>query len=467
MPQNDFAMIDSSATKLVLLCLVIFNTVSSDTPVTYDTNVEPIFRQNCFKCHGEDKAKAGINLQSYVSALKGGSGGAVVVAGRSSGSLLYQAITHQNDVTPMPPKRPKIADDQIETIRMWIDQGLLETSKSKSLIVKRDIEFVAATGSKLDGPPPMPETLPEVKLTDVHRPFPVIAMDASPWAPLLAAAGPECVQLYHLESQKPCGVLPFPDGEPHVLRFSHDGALLLAAGGRPVQSGKVVLFDIRTGKRLTEVGDEIDTVLAADLSPDQQQVALGGSSKIVKVYATKNGELLYKMGKHTDWITAIEFSPDGNRIATADRAGAIHLWDAKTGGILLSLTEHKEAVRALHWRPDNRILASGGEDGKLVWWDAKDGWPVKVHNSAHEPERPKGYYGKLRGGVLAVRFAPDGHLITAGRDGKVHYWDAEPGKLLLTFQVPGSLPISVSASSDSKTLIAGDAAGQLHFWKAP
>jgi len=133
----------------------------------------------------------------------------------------------------------------------------------------------------------------------------------------------------------------------------------------------------------------------------------------------------------------------------------------------LSLSEHRAAIRALRWRSDSRILAPGGEDGKLVWWDAKDGWPVKVRNSAHVPGRPKGYYGKLGGGVRAIRFAPNGPLITAGQDGKIHCWDAGRGKILSTFLVPGSMPVSVSASADSKTLVAGNTAGKLHFWMHP
>jgi len=63
----------------------------------------------------------------------------------------------------------------------------------------------------------------------------------------------------------------------------------MVAGGRPVESGRVVLFDVRSGNRLAEIGDEVDAVLAADLSPDQRSVALGGSGRVVKVYSTADG----------------------------------------------------------------------------------------------------------------------------------------------------------------------------------
>ncbi|MGY8687877.1 MAG: WD40 repeat domain-containing protein, partial [Verrucomicrobiales bacterium] len=94
---------------------------------------------------------------------------------------------------------------------------------------------------------------------------------------------------------------------------------------------------------------------AADLSPDQKLLALGGSGKVVKVYSTADGTLQYKIEKHTDWITATAFSPDGKHLATADRAGGLHLWDASGGGIILSLSAHKASIRALDWRPDNKF----------------------------------------------------------------------------------------------------------------
>ena len=138
------------------------------------------------------------------------------------------------------------------------------------------------------------------------------ALAASPWAPLVAIAGHERIYLYDLAKRAPAGELAFPEGVPYVLRFSRDGATLLAAGGRGVQLGKVVLFDVRSGKRIATVGEEHDIVLAADVTADGKLVALGGPGKVVKVYSVADGKLKYEIKKHTDWITALEFSPGWN-----------------------------------------------------------------------------------------------------------------------------------------------------------
>ena len=431
----------------------------------FSDHIKPILRRHCLKCHGDDKQEADINLQAYSSLLKGGSAGKIVEAGRSSQSLIFQAITNSDAEARMPPNSPPLSKVEIDLIRRWIDSGLRETATGKSMAKSRDLTFQPASnaGAKPEGQPAMPDDLPEFAGPKVVRPLPVLAMDTSPWAPLVAVAAQEHVRLIHAESEEVVGRLPFPEGVPHVIRFSRDGAVLMVAGGRPVESGRVVLFDVRSGKRLAEIGDEVDAVLAADLNPDQRLVALGGSGRVVKVYSTTDGKLQYKLTKHTDWITAVAFSPDGKTLASSDRVGGIHLWDAKSGGIVLNLGEHKAAVRALDWRADSKLLASAGEDGKVIWWDITDGFPAINKPNAHPPRRPAGTYGSIPNGVLAARFDRDGNLVTTGRDQVVRLW-ATNGTQKKAFTIKSGIPISAAISNDGARIISGDATGLVQFW---
>jgi hypothetical protein len=441
------------------------NRTAEDARPNFSDHIKPILRRHCLKCHGDDKQEADINLQGYSSLLKGGSAGKIVEAGRSSQSLLFQAITNSDAEARMPPNSPSLSKENIELIRRWIDSGLRETATGKSMAKSRDLTFQPASnaGVKPDGPPAMPGDLTAFVGPEVVRPLPVLAMDTSPWAPLVAVAAQEHVRLIHTESEEVVGRLPFPEGVPHVIRFSRDGAVLMVAGGRPVESGRVVLFDVRSGRRLAEIGDEVDAVLAADLSPDQRLIALGGSGRVVKVYSTTDGKLLYKLTKHTDWITAVAFSPDGTKLASSDRVGGIHLWDASSGGIVLNLGEHKAAVRALDWRADSKLLASAGEDGKVIWWDITDGFPAIVKPNAHPPQRPVGTYGIIPNGVLAARFDRDGHLVTAGRDRVVRLWTTD-GNQKQAFTINSGIPISAAITSSGTRIISGDTTGFVQFW---
>jgi len=435
-------------------------------PRNYEDHVKPILRKHCFQCHGDDRQKADLNLQSYATLMRGASAGKVVVPGRSGQSLLYRAITNDDPDARMPPKSPALPKGSIAVIRKWIDDGLREEAAgSRSLSQKRDLSFQPAEGAgSRPSSPAMPGTLPRITTPKVKRPLPVLAMGSSPWAPVTAVAGQEHVRLVHSDTKQELGRLAFPEGVPHVIRFSLDGTLLLVAGGRPVESGRVVLFDVRTGNRVAEIGDEVDAVLAADVSPDQTLIASGGSGRTVKVYGTADGKLRFRLDKHTDWITALAFSPDGTKLASADRAGKIHLWDARsgTGGLLLTLAEHREAVHALDWRSDSQVLASVGEDGRAIWWNVTEGWPAVQKSNAHPVKRPTGVYGELPNGVLAACFARDGRLCTTGRDKVVRVWDvqgASTGSVSIA-----ATPISVTVSYNGR-IIVGDSSGEIRFLK--
>ena len=133
--------------------------------------------------------------------------------------------------------------------------------------------------------------------------------------------------------------------------------MLLAAGGHAAQSGCVVLYDVKSGRRIAKIGDELDSVLAADINSTQTLVALGGPSRVVRIYSAQTGELQHEIRKHTDWIYAVEFSPDGKLRATADRSGGLFVWEGETAREVQNLRGHTNAVFDVAWRPDAATAA--------------------------------------------------------------------------------------------------------------
>jgi hypothetical protein len=433
--------------------------------VNYEENVRPILARRCFTCHGNGEAKNGLSLETYAGIMKGGASGDAVTPGRLGNSLLYLAVAQEKDgVVRMPLGQPRIPEAEIAVIRDWIQQGVLETANSRPKgPVVASLEFHPSSLNKPAGAAAMPESLAPLALPETARAHPVTALAASPWAPLVAIAGHERIYLYDFEKRTLVGELPFPEGIPYVLRFSRDGSMLLAAGGRGVQMGKVALYDVRTGQRRATLGQEIDIVLAADISAGGKLVALGGPQKIVKVYTVADGKLAYQIQRHTDWITALEFGPDGTRLATADRSGGIYLWESATGGIIVSLAEHKDSVTSLDWRSDGLLLASGSEDGQIILWNAQDGFPVATIANAHTPKAAPGSYGKVEGGVLGVAWMPDGRLASVGRDRVLRMWSSE-GKAKGASAPDDVLLTKVAGACDGKLAIAGDYDGRLLVW---
>jgi mono/diheme cytochrome c family protein len=97
--------------------------------VTYAGDIKAIFDKSCVKCHGAEKPKAKLRMDSLEGVLKGSADGKVIETGNSAKSPLVHSIAQLGDEDHwMPPKNNKakiapLTADQIGLIRAWIDQG--------------------------------------------------------------------------------------------------------------------------------------------------------------------------------------------------------------------------------------------------------------------------------------------------------------------------------------------------------
>ena len=98
---------------------------STEKGVTYAKDIRPIFEQTCFKCHGSEKQKGKLRLDSLEAALKGGEDGKILKPGDSAGSDIVVAVARLDDDKAMPPadKGKPLNKEQVGLIRAWIDQG--------------------------------------------------------------------------------------------------------------------------------------------------------------------------------------------------------------------------------------------------------------------------------------------------------------------------------------------------------
>jgi hypothetical protein len=424
-------------------------------PVTYDQHVLPLLKDKCIGCHNQDKKRGGLTLNNYLKLMEGGSSGACVKPGDPDNSLLFRLASHSQEPV-MPPRSAKLPAESLELIRKWIAAGAPESAGSKVHVApKSKVDFTLAkvVKGRPAGPPPMPPaTLRLEPVVRAARGTAVTALAASPWAPLVAVGGQKQVVLYHNDTLDLLGVLPFPEGVPQVLKFSRNGSLLLAGGGRGGKSGRVVVWSVKSAERLFEVGEESDSILAADVSPDQTRVALGGPGKVVRVYSTRDGKLLNEIRKHTDWVTTLEFSPDGVLLASGDRNGGLFVWEAFTAREYFGLRGHSAGITEVSWRADSNVLASGSEDGTVRLWEMENGNQVRG-------------WGAHSGGTQSVRFTHDGQLVSCGRDRATRSWNGSGGAVR-AFENLTDLALRTTFSYDSKRVIAGDLAGQVFVWNA-
>lgn len=93
--------------------------------LAYDKDIKPILEASCFKCHGSEKQKGKLRLDSLEAALKGGENGKVIEAGKSAKSPIVISVSRLDEDSAMPPedKGKPLTKDQVGLIRAWIDQG--------------------------------------------------------------------------------------------------------------------------------------------------------------------------------------------------------------------------------------------------------------------------------------------------------------------------------------------------------
>ena len=97
--------------------------------VTFEKDIKPLFDKSCVGCHGAEKPKGKLRLDTLEATLKGGVDGKVLEPGKSAGSFLVANIAFLGDEDDfMPPPKNKLGlkqltPEQIGLIRAWIDQG--------------------------------------------------------------------------------------------------------------------------------------------------------------------------------------------------------------------------------------------------------------------------------------------------------------------------------------------------------
>ncbi|MEJ5274560.1 MAG: DUF1549 domain-containing protein, partial [Thermogemmata sp.] len=91
----------------------------------FEKQVQPLLRQHCWKCHGDDpgKLRGGLDLRTRHAILQGGDSGPAVDLRQPDKSLLLQAVHYKDEHIRMPPKG-KLSEAEIAILEKWVKDGL-------------------------------------------------------------------------------------------------------------------------------------------------------------------------------------------------------------------------------------------------------------------------------------------------------------------------------------------------------
>lgn len=104
-----------------LICYLSSNAAAA---VDFAKDIQPILQNTCVKCHGPEKQKGKLRMDSKQALFKGGTDGEVIVPGKADKSDVYRRITlpkGHDDI--MPSEGEPLSKAQIDLIRDWINEG--------------------------------------------------------------------------------------------------------------------------------------------------------------------------------------------------------------------------------------------------------------------------------------------------------------------------------------------------------
>lgn len=89
----------------------------------FEKSIRPVLVEQCYKCHGPEKQKAALRVDSREAILKGTDIGKVVVLGKPEESDFIKSLKHTGE-SKMPEKADKLSDAQIDAMSQWIKMGM-------------------------------------------------------------------------------------------------------------------------------------------------------------------------------------------------------------------------------------------------------------------------------------------------------------------------------------------------------
>jgi RNA polymerase sigma factor (sigma-70 family) len=233
---------------------------------------------------------------------------------------------------------------------------------------------------------------------------------------LAANATQNTIRLWDVRTARERALLKGHTDRVVSVAYSPDGQTL-ASGSH---DGTIKLWDVKTGKERLTLADAAGnggTPFSVAFSPDGATLASVSMEDVV-LWDVRTGKKLAAPTGHDDWVDAVAYSPDGTTLASVSWDHTIRLWDVRTGKERATLQGHRNGVDCVAFSPDGRLLASWGkitasdsEDNTIRLWDARTG---------KERATLTGHTGP----VTSVAFSPDGRtLASASEDETCKLWD--------------------------------------------
>ena len=257
-----------------------------------------------------------------------------------------------------------------------------------------------------------------------------------------------------------------------AFAFSPDGARLATAEW----GGKAHVWEVRTGKQLTEMNAHQSRAIWTEFSHDGSLVLTAGADNTARVWVARTGELVDDFRGHMLPVTWATFRPKDDTVVTAGDDGTARVWRVRA--------ETLRNVIKLHGAPQSSSSEPSGPtpveplwypsfsaDGGLIvtlrefgGYETKEKYSVasvwNVATGAFVSEL-RGHRGRIRSAVFDRASET---IVTSAEDGTVRWWRARDGKNVQTTEGLLADDISYAAPSPNGRHVATYGAGFVRVW---
>ncbi len=233
----------------------------------------------------------------------------------------------------------------------------------------------------------------------------------------------------------------------HAVDVSADGTLLVS--GSTDQT--VRLFNMTNGALVRQLAATAGPISAVAFNPDSSLVAAGNDAGRVLFRKTADAADLLHVAGHAGIVTDLHFHPSLPQIATAGADGTIRIWELPQPA--KPLAGHTQPVRSVAASADGTWYATSSDDKTVKLWKAEDHSLLRTVNNLAAPV-----------GALDVR--QDGLQLAAADDlGRVHLIKVADGSIEHSLGAHTAVIRSVQYDTTSSNLLTVAADGTAQVWK--
>lgn len=297
---------------------------------------------------------------------------------------------------------------------------------------------------------------------------PIWALEFSPDGKTLAVGKYQWVELWDLETQQIIHEYEPHAGRIRCLKFSMDGKMLYAGGGRAAQDGEIRLWDVDSEELVKTFEIHGDTIESIAISPDNTKLLTASMDEFSAVIDleklnddTPIDEQAKWLTQHVGRVLCTLYHPNGNYFVTGSEDKTLKVWNPETYTVLVSFDGNDDSVYSLAYATEENLIVSGSADNSIRSWRV-----TQTDNGETRGALVRQYSGH-QGPVYSVDCGVwnNQEVIASGSaDGSVIIWDISSGNRRRTFNETADAVYAVRISRGGNRVAAGSRDGKVRIW---